>query len=86
MRYKKNLSAKYTLVDVVSEVLNTGSDSACRRIRGDKLLSIKETCTLCQHFNISFDGLMGVSAIHQPGYAYRPLDVSKPNDYQSYVF
>ena len=82
---QKNLSAKCALVDIVSEVLEIGSDSAYRRIRCDKLLNIKETYTLCKHFNISFDLLMDVRNIHQPDYVYHPLDVSKPNDYQSYV-
>ena len=82
---QKKLSAKDVLVCMVSQVLNVGTDSAYRRIRGDKLLSISETYTLCKHFNLSFDSLTGVRNTHPRGYIYQPLDISKPADYQSFV-
>jgi len=82
---KKNLPAHQALVDKVSEVLDVSSDSAYRRISCVKPLNIIETYSLCKHFNISFDTLVNVRNTRQSDYFYRPLDVSKPNDYQSYV-
>ena len=82
---KKNLTQQYALVDVVSKVLNTSSDSAYRRIRCDKLLNIKETYTLCKHFGISFDLLMDVKSRNQFNCIYSPINLSMPNDYPNYM-
>jgi Tfp pilus assembly protein PilO len=45
---RKNLPSQYVLVDVISDVLKVGLDSAYRRIRCDKFLNINETYTLCK--------------------------------------
>ena len=83
---QNNLSSQYVLVDIISDVLNIGLDSAYRRIRCDKLLSIKETYMLCEHFKISFDALIGVKNIHQFDCIYRPINLSMPNEYHNYMF
>ena len=82
---QKNLPEQYVLVDIVSDVLNTGLDSAYRRIRCEKLLSIKEAYTLCKHFKISFDLLMHNKNIHQFNCDYRPVNISMPNEYYNYM-
>ena len=82
---KKNITAQYALVDIVSEVLNTSSDSAYRRIRGDKLLSIEETYMLCKHFKISFDSLIVDKNIHQFDYVYNSVDLSVRDAYINYI-
>ena len=82
---KKNIPQQYALVDVVSEVLNTSSDSAYRRIRCDKLLNIKETYTLCKHFGISFDLLTDVKSRNQFNCIYRPINLSTISDYHNYI-
>lgn len=51
-----------SLVDEISEVLNVSADSAYRRIRGDKVLSLNEAQKLSQHFHVSLDNLMGISS------------------------
>ena len=51
-----------SLVDEISEVLNVSADSAYRRIRGDKVLSLDEAEKLSQHFNVSLDNLMGIAS------------------------
>ena len=79
------LTANYVAVDVVSELLKTGSDSAYRRIRGDKLLSIEELYILCQHFGISFDKLTGFRDSQSFDCIYRPNDIPAPGEYQKYM-
>ena len=51
-----------SLVDEISEVLNVSADSAYRRIRGDKVLSLNEAEKLSHHFNVSLDNLMGIAS------------------------
>ena len=82
---RKNLPRHRVLADVISEVLDIGIDSTYRRIRCKTLLSIKETYTLCQHFNLSLDMLIGNKNIHQLDYIYRPITLSMPNGYQNYI-
>ncbi|MBV2194939.1 hypothetical protein A9168_12220 [Macellibacteroides sp. HH-ZS] len=82
---QKNISSQYLLVDVVSDILETGRDSAYRRIRGEKQLSIKETYMLCKHFHISFDTLMGNKALHSFDCLYHPINLSVPDEYNRYM-
>ena len=83
---QKNLPSHYILADAISDVLDTGRDSAYRRIRCDKILSIKELYILCEHFQCSFDMLMGGKNIHRFDCIYRPINLSIPNEYQNYMF
>ena len=82
---KKNLPEQYALVDMIADVLDIGMDSAYRRINCKKLLSIKETATLCRHFKISFDSLIGNDKNQQLNYIYRPVNLSKPDAYLNYI-
>ncbi|PWT77911.1 MAG: hypothetical protein C5B59_02785 [Bacteroidetes bacterium] len=52
---KNNLPRHLSLVDEVAELLNISTDSAYRRIRGEKMMSFDEIRTLCKQFNISLD-------------------------------
>ncbi len=54
------LPSHLSLVDEISELLDVSADSAYRRIRGDKVLSLDEAEKLSQHFNVSLDNLMGI--------------------------
>ncbi len=47
------------LADELSDLLGIGTDSAYRRIRGEKELSISELSVLCEHFDISMDAMLG---------------------------
>jgi hypothetical protein len=51
-----------SLVDEVAETLNLSTDSAYRRIRGEKLLDFEELRTLCQRFNVSLDKFFGMDS------------------------
>src|SRR5689334_3857990 len=44
-----------SMVDEVAELLGISADSAYRRIRGEKPISVEELETVCVHYNISFD-------------------------------
>src|SRR4051812_37745011 len=57
---KKNLPVHLSLVDEVSELLNISQDSAYRRIRGEKSLTLDEVQLLATHFRISLDNFMNI--------------------------
>lgn len=52
---KDQLPSHLSFVDEISDLLEISNDSAYRRIRGEKELSLKETQKVCCHFKISFD-------------------------------
>src|SRR5664279_5523248 len=54
---KSNLASHLSLVDEVADLLKISNDSAYRRIRGEKPLSIEEMKKLCEHYQLSLDQL-----------------------------
>jgi hypothetical protein len=54
---KEGLPSHLSLVDEIADLLNISTDSAYRRIRGEKAISFDEIRTLCAHFRISLDQL-----------------------------
>ena len=52
---KQSLPAHLSLVDAVADILNISTDSAYRRIRGDKPLGFDEIQKLAIHFKVSLD-------------------------------
>lgn len=61
-KIREALPAHLSLVDEISELLNVSYDSAYRRIRGEKALSINELYKLSKHFNISVDALFNIKS------------------------
>ena len=59
---KSILPAHLTLVDVIAEQLNISNDSAYRRIRGEKPLSLDELQILAAHFKFSIDQLLQIKS------------------------
>jgi hypothetical protein len=59
---KQNHSSHFSLVDEISELLSISNDSAYRRIRGEKALSLNEIQKISNHFNISLDTLFGLKS------------------------
>ena len=55
---KKFLPSHLSLTDEISTLLDIGSDSAYRRIRGEKELNLSELQKLCKHFRISLDQVL----------------------------
>ena len=54
---KARLAPSASVVDEVAQVLEISTDSAYRRIRGEKPLTIEEIYKLCTHYNLSLDNL-----------------------------
>lgn len=55
---KDRVAPNKSLVDEVADLLNISTDSAYRRIRGEKQISFEEIKTLASHFKISVDQLL----------------------------
>ena len=58
---RQRLPGHISLVNELSEVLGISYDSAYRRLRGDKKLSIEEMRMLSRKYRISIDSLFGQS-------------------------
>ncbi|RPI43230.1 MAG: helix-turn-helix domain-containing protein [Bacteroidetes bacterium] len=56
-RIRDQLPGHVSLVDEVADILGVSNDSAYRRIRGEKALSIQEVSKLAETFRISLDDL-----------------------------
>lgn len=83
-RVKQNLSPNVLLADEISTVLNIGSDSAYRRIRGKKELTLNEVFKLCKHFNISMNSIIN----YQSGnvlFKYTQFDINNMDNYYSHL-
>jgi hypothetical protein len=52
---KGTLSSNVSLAEEISKILNINLDSAYRRIRCEKALSLNEVVVLCRHYKISLD-------------------------------
>ena len=61
---KSKLSPNLSFVHEISELLSISYDSAYRRIRGEKELSLEELKALCLHYNISVDALLNMKSNH----------------------
>lgn len=59
---KEKLPSHLSLVDEISELLNISYDSAYRRIRGEKELSMRELSLISQKFDISMDALFNLKS------------------------
>jgi plasmid maintenance system antidote protein VapI len=59
---KTKLPQHLSLVDEIANILNVSTDSAYRRIRSEKALSLEEVYKLCVHFQISFDQLFNLQS------------------------
>lgn len=55
---KSSLPGHVSLVDQIADLLNISNDSAYRRIRGEKEISLSELKTLSEHFKISLDQVL----------------------------
>jgi hypothetical protein len=55
---KSRLPAQVSMVDEIAAALSVSTDSAYRRIRGEKVLSMEEGYALCQRYGFSLDNLI----------------------------
>ncbi|HZH67057.1 MAG TPA: hypothetical protein VEY10_19365 [Flavisolibacter sp.] len=56
----KNKASVASLVDEIAAVLNISTDSAYRRIRGEKPVSLEEVYILCARYQLSVDALFNL--------------------------
>jgi hypothetical protein len=59
---KDKLPPQSSLVDEVASVLDISTDSAYRRIRNEKSMSLEEVYLLCSHFKLSLDALLNLQS------------------------
>jgi transcriptional regulator with XRE-family HTH domain len=59
---KNRLEHHLSLAEEVADLLNISTDSAYRRIRGEKPVSLDELQKLCTHFKISLDQLLSLDS------------------------
>ena len=59
---KSKMAEETTAAEEIAALLNISTDSAYRRMRGVKTLSIDELQTLCVHYKVSLDQLMEIKA------------------------
>lgn len=81
---RRKLPTHLRLADVVGDLLEIGSDSSYRRIRGEKELTLSEIIKLCNHFNISIDSIIG-NQNNSIIFKYNPLDLTDLNNYRIYI-
>src|ERR1700754_1184693 len=58
---KSKIPAHISLVEEVAEILNISNDSAYRRIRGEKPISLDEAHALCSRYQVSIDQLLQIN-------------------------
>lgn len=59
---KTKLPSQVSLVDELASVLDLSTDSAYRRIRGEKPLSLEEIYKVCVHYSLSLDNLLNLKS------------------------
>jgi len=59
---KARLAPHQSLAEEVADLLELSTDSAYRRIRGEKPISLHELQKLCSHFRVSLDQLMNIDS------------------------
>jgi hypothetical protein len=59
---KSKLPSELSLIDALASDLGVSTDSAYRRIRGEKIMSLEETYRLCMKYQVSLDSLMNLNA------------------------
>jgi hypothetical protein len=77
-RVKSTLPEHVSLAEELAELLSTSTDSAYRRMRGDKLLSIDEIAKICAHYKIPFDAT-GVSIANSVSFRYLRIGDKEEN-------
>jgi hypothetical protein len=57
---KSRIPAEASVAEETARLLNISTDSAYRRMRGEKQVSLDEIYTICTHYKISLDQLMNI--------------------------
>jgi hypothetical protein len=81
---KAKLPPHARLADVVADVLQIGPDSAYRRIRAEKEVTLSELDRLCRHFDISMDMLLHYQS-NSAVFRYTALGMDDGGNYLQYI-
>jgi hypothetical protein len=73
-RIRDQLPGHISLVEDIAELLEISNDSAYRRIRGEKPLSLQEVGRLCRHYRFSVDELLGSCSTNSVTFQTNMLD------------
>ena len=65
-----------SIAEEIAKLLDISTDSAYRRIRGEKTISLDELQILCSHYQVSFDQMMNV---HSKGIVFQGQYLDKNN-------
>ncbi len=57
---KSKIPESFSLPDEIAKLLEISTDSAYRRLRGEKTISLDELYTLCKSYEISLDDIMSI--------------------------
>jgi len=79
---KSKISNQLRLADEIEGLLGVSSDSAYRRIRGEKELSFSELQKICRKYNLSMDEILNYKSNHGALFHFGPVVLS---DQESYV-
>lgn len=72
-----------SIAEEIAKLLDISTDSAYRRIRGEKTISLDELQILCSHYQVSFDQMMNV---HSKGIVFQGQYLDKNNfRFEEYV-
>lgn len=80
---KTLIPAHISVVDEMSSLLNISPDSAYRRIRGEKPISLEETKIICEHFHLSMDQFLHSQS--DSVLFTSPPSLSKPNPFEAWL-
>ena len=59
---KNKIGENQSVAEEIATLLGISSDSAYRRMRGEKTISLEELQILCTHYKVSIDHLMGLQS------------------------
>lgn len=79
-----NLPHNSKLVEIIADLLDIRPDSAYRRIRGEKELSLSELKKVCAAYNISMDAML-LDAPDCLTMVHKPHDLACPETYVKYI-
>jgi len=72
----KNRIGENPLAEEIAGILGISTDSAYRRLRGEKMITLEELQALCTHYQLSLDQLMN---IHPTGITFQGQYLDKHN-------
>jgi hypothetical protein len=76
---------QYRMADIIEELLGVSTDSAYRRIRGEKDLSFSELEKLCRHFHVSVDEVLSASAGQGALFRHTSVNMADQPSYVRYI-